>query len=141
MTQQLERTIRCTPDNEAEFRAAIKSDPHLLQLMKGLQAQGVFPGLRAVTLTVTGDAMLKPLRVAWPRCTHPNNPHEKSPHPTQFVQPLARNNVRRSAQRSSGCQSEKVLSGLGKSGCAEALNFSRLRGRGIGNLGAVVGVL
>lgn len=56
MTQQLERTIRCTPDNEAEFRAAIKSDPHLLQLMKGLQAQGVFPGLRAVTLTVTGDA-------------------------------------------------------------------------------------
>ena len=55
MTKQLERTIRCTPDNEFEFRAAIKSDPNLLQLVKGLQAQGVFPGLRAVTLTVTGD--------------------------------------------------------------------------------------
>jgi len=48
------RTIACTPENAPEFRAAIQNWPELGQLIKSLQAQDLFPGLRALKITVTG---------------------------------------------------------------------------------------
>ena len=49
------QTIRCTEANQDEFRALVKSCDQLSGLVKGLQAQGVFPGLRGMSITVTGD--------------------------------------------------------------------------------------
>lgn len=49
------RTIRCTEENQAQFRALVKKCDQLHDLVKGLQAQGVFPGLRGMSITVTGD--------------------------------------------------------------------------------------
>jgi hypothetical protein len=50
------RTIRCNADNAAEFQALVKSDPELLAIVKHLQASGLFPGLRAMSITLTGSA-------------------------------------------------------------------------------------
>lgn len=51
-----ERTIRCTPENGAKFQEVVRNWPELHGLVKDLQAQGMFPGLRAATITLTGDA-------------------------------------------------------------------------------------
>ena len=51
----MSRTIRCTESNQAEFRTLVKECDELHGLVKGLQAQGVFPGLRGMSITVTGD--------------------------------------------------------------------------------------
>jgi hypothetical protein len=48
------RTIRCTPDNALEMQQMVKQWPELHALVQDLQAQGVFPGLRALTITLTG---------------------------------------------------------------------------------------
>jgi hypothetical protein len=48
------RTIRCTPDNAAEFQALVKSWPQLLSLVQSLQVQGLFPGLRGLSVTLSG---------------------------------------------------------------------------------------
>ena len=48
------RTIRCTPDNAAEFQRMVKNWPELHNLVQGLQAQELFPGLRALSVTLTG---------------------------------------------------------------------------------------
>lgn len=48
------RTIRCTPDNAKDVQHLVKTDPQLHALVQSLQAQGMFPGLRAVSFTLTG---------------------------------------------------------------------------------------
>lgn len=47
--------IRCTPENAGEMRALVQRWPELNALVKSLQAQGLFPGLRALQITLTGD--------------------------------------------------------------------------------------
>lgn len=49
-----QRTIRCTADNAAQFQALVKSWPELLGLVQSLQAQALFPGLRGLTVTLSG---------------------------------------------------------------------------------------
>jgi hypothetical protein len=51
-----ERTIRCTPENGAQFQKVVRSWPELASLIKDLQAQDLFPGLRAAQITLTGSA-------------------------------------------------------------------------------------
>lgn len=44
----------------------VKNDPALLALVQSLQAQGMFPGLRAMSLTLSGPAEQRALGVgAW----------------------------------------------------------------------------
>ena len=50
------RTIRCTEDNLSDFKKMVREWPELHSLVKGLQAQGYFPGLRAMQITLTGSA-------------------------------------------------------------------------------------
>lgn len=50
------RTIRCTPDNAAEIRQLIKRWPQLNALVQSLQEQNMFPGLRALQITLEGSA-------------------------------------------------------------------------------------
>lgn len=52
--KQAQRVILCTPENVDEMRSLIKSWPKLNALVRGLQAQGVFPGLRGLQVTLTG---------------------------------------------------------------------------------------
>lgn len=47
-------TIRCTPENAKEFQATVRHWPELHSLVKDLQAQNLFPGLRAMQITLTG---------------------------------------------------------------------------------------
>lgn len=51
-----ERTIRCTPENGAQFQKVVREWPELHALVKELQAQDLFPGLRAMQITLTGSA-------------------------------------------------------------------------------------
>lgn len=61
------RTIKCTAANAAEFQALVKNDPELLGLVQALQAQGVFPGLRGLSVTVSGAPEVLALGLgAWP---------------------------------------------------------------------------
>ncbi len=48
------RTITTTPDNAKQVQQLVKADPQLHALVQSLQAQGLFPGLRAVTFHLTG---------------------------------------------------------------------------------------
>jgi len=59
-------TIKCTEQNAKAFQAMVKSTPELLGLVQHLQGQGLFPGLRAMSMTVTGtpDTVAKGLS-AW----------------------------------------------------------------------------
>lgn len=50
------QAIACTPENKAEFRAAIRRWPEVDALMLDLHAQGFLPGLRAVQITLTGPS-------------------------------------------------------------------------------------
>lgn len=52
--KQTKAVIRCTPDNAGEMRALVKRWPELNALVTSLQAQGVFPGLRGLQITLTG---------------------------------------------------------------------------------------
>lgn len=56
MDEEKKRVIACTPENAAEVRAAVKAWPQLQTLVKSLQDGGHFPGLRAMTFTLTGSA-------------------------------------------------------------------------------------
>ena len=49
-----QRTIRCTADNAAQFQQLVKNWPELLGLVQSLQAQALFPGLRALSVTLSG---------------------------------------------------------------------------------------
>lgn len=51
-----ERTIRCTPENGAQMQKVVRAWPELHALVQSLQAQDLFPGLRAVQITLTGSA-------------------------------------------------------------------------------------
>ena len=53
--KQAKAVIRCTPENAAEVRDLVKRWPELDSLVRGLQAQGMFPGLRALQITLTGS--------------------------------------------------------------------------------------
>lgn len=60
------QTIRCTADNAAQFQKMVKNDPELLALVQSLQAQDLFPGLRCMSLTLTGPADQRALGLnAW----------------------------------------------------------------------------
>lgn len=48
------RVIRCTESNAADFRALVNGWPELKALVLHLQAQGLFPGLRGMQVTLTG---------------------------------------------------------------------------------------
>ena len=52
----IEKKIRCNEENVDEMRKVVKSWPELHGLVKSLQAQGLFPGLRAMQITLRGDA-------------------------------------------------------------------------------------
>lgn len=47
--------IRCTPENAGEMRDLVQRWPELNALVRSLQAQGLFPGLRALQIRLTGD--------------------------------------------------------------------------------------
>ena len=67
---QATRVIKCGEHNAKEFQQIVKTTPALLGLVQSLQAQGVFPGLRAMTITLTGapETVAKGL-AAWPELT------------------------------------------------------------------------
>lgn len=48
------RTIRCTPENAREMQQMVKTWPQLHTLVQQLQAQNLFPGLRALSIHTTG---------------------------------------------------------------------------------------
>lgn len=55
MAEKVRNVIRCTPENASEMRALVQRWPELNALVKNLQAQGLFPGLRGLRITLTGD--------------------------------------------------------------------------------------
>ena len=52
--EEVKRVIACTQENAAQMRAVVKQWPQLQSLVSGLQAQGVFPGLRGLQITLVG---------------------------------------------------------------------------------------
>ena len=48
------RTIRCTPDNARDMQQMVKQWPELHALVQDLQAHNLFPGLRGLSVTLTG---------------------------------------------------------------------------------------
>lgn len=52
---EVSRTIRCTPDNAAAMQRLVKRWPALQAQITALQAQNLFPGLRCLSVTLTGD--------------------------------------------------------------------------------------
>ena len=56
MEETRSKTIRCTPDNAVEMQRMVKQWPELHALVQDLQAQGLFPGLRGLSVTLTGSA-------------------------------------------------------------------------------------
>lgn len=49
------KTIRATPDNATEMRDLVKRWPQLNGLVRHLQEQNLFPGLRGLQITLTGE--------------------------------------------------------------------------------------
>ena len=49
------RLITCSPANQREMAASVKAWPDLHALVKNLQDQHMFPGLRAMRITLTGS--------------------------------------------------------------------------------------
>lgn len=74
-------TIKTTPDNAKEVQHLVKNDPQLHALVQSLQAQGMFPGLRAVSFTLTGtpEHCAKGLQ-AWPEAAQAARTALKAPH-------------------------------------------------------------
>jgi hypothetical protein len=52
---EVKKVIACTEENAAQVRQVVKQWPALHGLVAGLQAQGVFPGLRALQITLSGN--------------------------------------------------------------------------------------
>ena len=64
---QSTRTIKCTAQNAPAMQNIVKTTPGLLALVQSLQAQNMFPGLRAMTVTITGTpATVAKGLDAWP---------------------------------------------------------------------------
>ena len=55
MTTEKKKVIRCTPANAGEFRDLVRRWPELGDLVGSLQSQNLFPGLRALQITLTGS--------------------------------------------------------------------------------------
>lgn len=55
---QATRVFPCTPENQRDMAAAVKAWPQLHALVKDLQAQNLFPGLRAMRIRITGSPEL-----------------------------------------------------------------------------------
>lgn len=55
MVKVEKRVIACTQENAAQMQRVVKNWPELHSLVKGLQEQGVFPGLRGMQITLTGS--------------------------------------------------------------------------------------
>lgn len=53
--QTTTRVIRCTEENAKELAAVVKHWPELHDLVRSLQGAGLFPGLRALQITLTGS--------------------------------------------------------------------------------------
>lgn len=66
---QSKRVIRCTPENAAQMQQVVKNWPELHDLVKGLQDQGLFPGLRALQITLSGppDSLVQGLDALIPK--------------------------------------------------------------------------
>ena len=77
-----EKTFRCFPEDAALFRQVIKAWPELDATVRGLQAQGMFPGLRAVQITLQGDekTLAKGLAALLPE-NPPSGPESAAPGP------------------------------------------------------------
>jgi len=54
MEETQTKTIRCTPENASEMQQMVKAWPQLHALVQTLQAQNLFPGLRALSVTLSG---------------------------------------------------------------------------------------
>lgn len=50
-----EKTIACTPENAAQMQRLVRAWPELHALVQSLQAQELFPGLRSLSITLTGS--------------------------------------------------------------------------------------
>lgn len=50
----VKKTLRCTEENLPEFKQALRDWPELGTFCRDLIAQGVFPGLRSLQITLTG---------------------------------------------------------------------------------------
>lgn len=53
-----QRVITCTQANHKEMVEAVKAWPDLHAMVQHLQSQDLFPGLRAMRITLTGDDQL-----------------------------------------------------------------------------------
>lgn len=79
---QAERVIRCTEHNAKAFQQIIKSTPELLALVQSLQAQNLFPGLRAMTIAITGSPQIVAQGLAaWPGVYQSSQRHTTQPQP------------------------------------------------------------
>lgn len=56
MEEEKKRVIGCTPENAAQMKRVVQGWPQLHGLVKQLQEADLFPGLRAVQITLTGSA-------------------------------------------------------------------------------------
>lgn len=56
MVREAKRVITCTPENAAQMREVVKQWPALHGLVGHLQSQGLFPGLRGLSIALSGDA-------------------------------------------------------------------------------------
>lgn len=54
MGEIVERTIRCSEANTAEFLALVNGWPELKALVRSLRALDLLPGLRGLQVTLTG---------------------------------------------------------------------------------------
>ena len=54
----VKKVIRCTPENARDMQQAVKAWPELHALVQHLQEQDLFPGLRALSITLTGSEAL-----------------------------------------------------------------------------------
>jgi hypothetical protein len=51
----LEKTIKCTAENVDEMKKVVREWPELHALVKKLQVEGLFPGLRSLQITLRGE--------------------------------------------------------------------------------------
>ena len=56
MEEEKKRVIGCTPENAAQMKRVVQGWPQLHGLVKQLQEADLFPGLRAMQITLTGSA-------------------------------------------------------------------------------------
>lgn len=54
--ETITRTIRCAPENAAAMQRLVKRWPELHAQVQALQAADLFPGLRCLSVTLTGSA-------------------------------------------------------------------------------------